>query len=67
MYQVLETNGKFSILEQNTQLTILETEDNMYVEDVMSNLLAGSGFCGWTPNFFTMAYGESKNDYDDCA
>lgn len=65
MYHVVENNGKYSIFEQNTQLTILETEDNMYVESVVSNLLSGSGFRGWTPSFFTLNYGEITNECDD--
>lgn len=53
-YTVVQVeNDKFDIRESNTNSTLKLMYSSKQIKPVVENLNRGSGFCGWTPSFFT--------------
>jgi hypothetical protein len=53
-YTVVQVeNDKFDICETNTNSTLKLLYSSKRIKPVVENLNRGSGFCGWTPSFFT--------------
>ena len=55
-YAVKSNEGSFDIIEKPTNVTIVLNADERKAKDICRKLNLGSGFNGWTPEFFSMKY-----------
>jgi hypothetical protein len=55
-YNVKQKSGTFEIIERDTNLVVASKNTNEEARSMARSLNLGSGFNGFTPTFFTLAY-----------
>jgi hypothetical protein len=55
-YNVKQKSGIFEIVERGTDLVVASRTTNEEARKLARSLNLGSGFNGFTPTFFTLAY-----------
>lgn len=59
-YYVREENSVFKIVEKHSELVVQETGDKTFARSRCRSLNLGSGFNGFTPEFFCIKYPLTK-------
>lgn len=59
-YYIKEENSLFKIVEKNSELVVQETKDRAFARSRCRSLNLGSGFNGFTPEFFCIKYPLNK-------
>ena len=54
-YQIVSQKRRFSVVECDTGITVFLTEKKALAEEICQSLNRGSGFQGFTPNFFAVS------------
>jgi hypothetical protein len=65
MYYASKENDSFDIIEKETDMKIVLQTSKLRAQELCKKLNKGSGFKGFTPDFFAKIKGHEMGDYTE--